>query len=132
MKKLLLILAVLFLAGCVAVPAVAPQSAFGQGLIGLPDEARLLILSLLTAGVTWLLLQLSVVLKIDLAGYVQPIVAILAPIIVTFLENLLATIPPAFDNIVLTLIHLAVLLLGSLGGFVLFKRVREPKGLLAG
>lgn len=100
--------------------------------VSLPDEAKLLILSLITAGVTWLLLQLGALLKVDLSGYIQPIAAALAPIVVTVIENYLKLIPPAFDDVVLTIIHLLVLLLGSIGAWMLFKRVKnkETKALL--
>ena len=128
MKKIFVLLFVtLLLVGC------APAVGFAAPLMQLPDEARLLILTLVTAGVTWVLLQLSVALKIDLSGYVQPIAAVLAPIIVTVIENYLQLIPPAFDDIVLTVIHFIVLLLGSIGTFFVFKRVKnkQTKQLLA-
>jgi hypothetical protein len=95
-------------------------------LLALPDEGRLLILSLVTAGVTWILLKLSEVFKIDLSGYANLIATALAPIIVTIVEGYLQMIPPALDNVVLTLIHLAVLLLGSLGLFWVAKRKPAP------
>lgn len=97
-----------------------------QGLTQLPDEGRLLILSLVTAGVTWVLLKLSELLKIDLSGYTNAIAAALAPIIVAAIESYLQLIPPAFDNIVLTVIHLLVLLLGSLGTIWLAQRKPAP------
>lgn len=93
-----------------------------QGLIALPDEARLLILSLITAGVMWVLLWLSARFGVDLSGWANAVAAALAPIIITVIESWLQLIPPAFDNIVLTIIHLLVLLIGSLGAFFLFKR----------
>src|SRR3990172_10516071 len=115
MKKVfgLLMLLSFILSACA--PAV-------QGLVALPDEARLLVLSLFTAGVTWVLLWLSMRFGVDLAGYANAIAAALAPVIITLIELGLKAIPPAFDNIVLTIIHLLVLLIGSLGAFFLFKR----------
>jgi len=95
-------------------------------LLALPDEGRLLILSLVTAGVTWILLKLSEVFKIDLSGYANLIATALAPIIVTIVEGYLQLIPAALDNVVLTLIHLVVLLLGSLGFFWVAKRKPAP------
>lgn len=129
MKKLWLVLLLfaLLLAACApAIRAVAP-------LMQLPDEARQLILFLVTAGLTWLLLQLSVWLKWDLSGYAQPLAAVISPIIITILEHYLQMIPQTYDSMVLTLIHLIVLLLGSVGTFLLFKKVKakQAKSLLA-
>jgi hypothetical protein len=119
MKTLRFILFVLFftlvLSGC------GPPGVAGQ-LMQLPDEGRLLVLSIVTAGVTWLLLKASEVFKIDLKGYSNLVAAALAPIIVTLIEAGLQTIPPIFDNLVLSIIHLIVLLVGSLGTFFLFRR----------
>ena len=105
-----------------ALTACAPAA---QGLMELPDEGRLLVLSLITAGVTWVLLKLSDVFKIDFSGYANAIAAALAPIVVTAIERYLQLIPPIFDNLVLSIIHLLVLLVGSLGVFFLAKR-RAP------
>lgn len=129
MKKLtyfLLIVMVLTLAACVAVPAVAPKSAMAQSLVALPDEGRILILTLITSAVTFLLL------KINMGQLTEPIVAILAPILITAVESFLQTIPPVFDNLVLSIIHVIVLGVGSLGAYVVFKRSRTPKSILNG
>lgn len=93
-----------------------------SGLMQLPDEGRILVLSLVSAGVTWALLKLSIVFKIDLKGYTNAVATALAPILITVIEGWLQLIPPVYDNVVLTLIHLVVLLVGSLGAFFLFKR----------
>ena len=95
-------------------------------LLQLPDEGRLLILSLVTAGVNWVLLKLSEVFKIDLKGYANLIAAALAPVIVTLVEGYLQLIPAILDNVVLTVIHLIVLLAGSLGVFWIAKRKPAP------
>jgi len=109
------LIGMLFLAAC------APTAI--QSLVGpLPEEAQTLIFILLTAAVTWVLLKLSEVFKIDLSGYANAIAVALAPIIVAIIEDWLALIPPAFDNIVLTVIHLIVLLVGSIGTFFLLQR----------
>lgn len=119
MKKLFVILLIVFLTACApAVGAVAP-------LLELPDEGRILILSLISAGVTWVLLKLSEVFKIDLSGWSNAVAAALAPILITIVETWLQLIPPIFDNLVLSIIHLLVLLVGSLGVFFLAKR-RAP------
>lgn len=99
--------------------ACAPAVA---GLAQLPDEGSLLVFTLVTAGVTWLLLKLSEVTGRDLGGYANAIATAIAPILVTLIESYLNLIDPIFDNIVLTIIHLIVLLVGSIGTFFLFKR----------
>jgi len=109
------------LIGMVFLAACAPTAI--QSLVGpLPEDAQTLIFILLTAAVTWVLLKLSEVFKIDLSGYANAIAVALAPIIVAVIERWLALIPPAFDNIVLTIIHLIVLLVGSIGTFFLLQR----------
>ena len=105
-----------------ALTACAPAA---QGLMELPDEGRNLIFMALTAGVTWVLLKLSEVFKIDLSGWANAVAAGLAPIIIAVIERYLQLIPPIFDNLVLSIIHLLVLLVGSLGVFFLAKR-RAP------
>jgi hypothetical protein len=118
MKFVLLItLLALVLAAC------APVASF---MGPLPQEGQLLILTLVTAGVTWVLLKLSMVFKLDLSGYANMIAAALAPILVTLIETYLKLIPPVFDNVVLTIIHLIVLLVGSLGVFWISQRKPAP------
>jgi hypothetical protein len=119
-KLFLFVFMVLMLVGCSAPAALA------QPLVGLPDEAHNLIFILLTAAVTWVLLKLSIVFKIDLSGYAGMVAAGLAPILVAIIEKWLALIPSTFDSIVLTIIHLIVLLVGSLGTFWLFQRKAAP------
>ena len=46
--------------------------------------------------------------------------------VVAALESYLQLIPPVFDNLVLSVIHLIVLLAGSLGTFWLFQRKPAP------
>lgn len=94
--------------------------------VTLPDEAKLLILSLVTGVVTFVLLKLSEVFKIDLSGWANTIAAVLAPVIITIIEAYLQLIPPIFDNLVLSIIHLIVLLLSSLGVFWLVQRKPAP------
>jgi hypothetical protein len=136
-NKVICILLVLFalfvLAACVAVPAVRPINRLAQSLVALPPEGSLLITALVTAAVTWLLLKAAELLKMDLSGYVGPIVAIVAPILITAIESVLGMIPPAFDNIALTVIHLIVLIVASLGIYVGTGRLKnkQVKSLLA-
>lgn len=114
----LLVLIAVFLTACA--PAV-------QGLVGLPDDARNLVLVLVTAGLTWVLIQLSNLIKLDLSGYAPPLAAVLAPIIITVIENYLGLIPPIFDDLVLAVIHFLVLLIGGIGTFVAWSRVKNKQ-----
>lgn len=119
MKKflwLVLVVLVFLLTGCSAAQGVT------NGLMQLPEEGRLLVLIAVTAGVTWGLLKLSQLTGVDLKGHAGPVAAGVAPIFVTLIEAGLRLIPPIFDNIVLAIIHLIVLLVGSVGTFFLFKR----------
>ena len=119
----------LFVLIAVLLAACAPTA---QGLVELPDEGRLLALTLVTSGLTFVLLWLGGLLKIDFGGFIQPLAAVLSPLIITVIENYLAMIPPIYDNLVLSVIHIIVLLLGSVGSVVLFRRVktRDTKALL--
>jgi uncharacterized transporter YbjL len=120
MKKiitLILVLFVLALTGCAAQAAQLQQ---------LPEEGVNLVFILVTAAVTWLLLTLKDFFKIDLSGYAGALAAALAPLLVAWFESYLQLIPAIFDNVVLTVIHLIVLLVGSLGTFWLFQRKAAP------
>lgn len=97
-----------------------------QGLAQLPDEGRLLVLSLVTAAVTWALLQISKIFGIDFSGYATAIAAVLAPLLITVIEGYLNLIPRIFDNLVLSVIHLLVLLIGSVGALLLLKKKAVP------
>lgn len=129
--RILTILAMLvvatFLVGCVALPAVAPTNPLAVYLVSLPDEARVLIETLVTAAVTWLLLQLSTAIGLDLSGYIQPFVAVISPFLITLLEYLLGMIPATYDSLVLAVIHLVVLLVSSLGVYGIFAKARAKK-----
>lgn len=110
---------------CLLIFILTACSPVSQGLMELPDEGRLLVLMLVTAVVTWLLLKASEFFKKDLSGYSNAIAAAIAPILITLIESWLQLIPPVFDNLVLSIIHLLVLLVGSIGAFFVFKR-RAP------
>jgi hypothetical protein len=125
MKKiwfvLLALVLVFLMAGCAAQP-----TAFAQSLIGLPEDGKTLVLALVTAGLAWLLL------KVNMGQFTQPLAAAIAPIVVLVLENVLGMIPSSFDNIVLAVLHWLVLFIsGSMGAFLLFKRSKAPRSLLA-
>lgn len=123
MKRLfLLTLFVLVLAtACVAVPVTNPPTLLGQTLVALPEEATLLIFTSLTAILSFLLL------KLNMGALTQPIVAVIAPMIITFIERQLQVIPPVFDNLVLSIIHVIVLAITSYGTYVLAMRIKSPQ-----
>ena len=126
MRKILFIsvLMALLLASC------APAS---QGLANLPDEGKLLVLTLVTSLLTFLLVALAGKIGWDLGGYVQPLAAVLSPIVITVIESFLIQIPPAYDSFVTTIIHLIVLLFGSVGTVIVirsFKARARMKQLL--
>lgn len=104
-----------------------------QGLVGLPDDAKLLVMTLVTAGLAALLLWLGNLAGLELGGWVQPLAAVIAPLIITVIEHFLGMIDPIFDAVLLTVIHYLVLLLGGIGSVVLFRRVKDQqtKALLA-
>jgi hypothetical protein len=109
----------LIVALAVFLTACAPLAASGtvRGLAGLPEDAKTLVLvvitSLLTAAAAWVFTKFG----IQFGGYVEPLSLALAGIVITLIESGLALIPPVFDDIVLAIIHALVLAAG--GGFVL-------------
>jgi hypothetical protein len=111
----LLIVFVLFVTAC---------SPARSSLVGLPDDARTLVLMLVTAGLTWLVAQIFMLTKINFSGYVEPLALVIAGVIVTFIEQGLAAIPPIFDNLVLSIIHVIVLALGGGLTIVLVRSAR--------
>jgi hypothetical protein len=121
-NKFLVVFLTLFLVG-MFLTACAPQVAQLQQL---PEEGSQLIFVLVTSAVLWVLLRLKDYFKIDLSGYAGAIASVVAPLLVTWFESYLQLIPPVFDNVVLTVIHLIVLLVGSLGTFWLFQRKPAP------
>lgn len=135
MKKIytylfLFVLSTIALSACMVEPAPEPTQGVlapvANTLVALPDDAATLIAALVTAGLAWLLL------KINLGQYTQVLAAAISPIIITLVEGWLGVIPPVFDNLVLSLLHLLVLFIGgSIGAFLFVKRANQPKQLLA-
>lgn len=120
MKRFLLFF--LFLLTAVLLTACSAGQGITNTLNSLPDEGRLLVLILVTSGVTWVLLKASILFHVDLSGYANAVAAGLAPILITLIEAGLKLIPPVFDNLALTIIHLIVLAVGSIGTFFVFRR----------
>lgn len=121
MKKFVVLLLVAFLLVGVLSACAAPAT-LTQTLVGVPTELQNLISALLTAALTWLLIQAGLALKIDLTGYVAPLLAIISPIVITLLTGWLGLIPTVYDDLVLAIIHVIVIGIGSLGTLLLFKR----------
>ena len=94
--------------------------------VTLPDDAKLLILVLVTSLLTALFGYLFAKYGLDLRGYIAELAAVLAGIVVTvfeFLLKLLAFIP---DNILLAIIHVIVLALGGYATALFLRKLRTP------
>ena len=94
--------------------------------VTLPDDAKLLILTLITSLLTALFAFLLARWGLDLRGYTVELAATLAAVVVTvfeFLLKLLAFIP---DQILLTVIHLIVLALAGYGTAWFLGKLRTP------
>ena len=94
--------------------------------VTLPDDAKLLILGLITSLLTALFSFAFVKWGLDLRGFTVELAAVLAAIVVAVFEfalKLLVFIP---DNILLTIIHLIVLALSGLGAAWFLSRRRTP------
>lgn len=125
MNKNGFLVAVLAILALLFVPSVPVANGFGQSLVALPAEFQTLVLAVVTAGVAWLLL------KVNMGDYTQSLAAVISPIVIAALERLTGMIPPVYDDVVLSILHLIVLFVsGSVGAFLLFKRAKNPKGLL--
>jgi len=94
--------------------------------ITLPDDAKILILglitSLLTASFAFLLNRWG----LDLRGYIIGLSATLAAIVVTVFEFLLKLLVFVPDDILLTIIHLIVLAVSGYGAALALNRMRTP------
>jgi len=94
--------------------------------IALPDDAKILILALITSLLTALFGFIFVKWGVDLRGFTVELAAVLAAIVVTvfeFLLKLLAFIP---DEILTTIIHLIVLALSGYGVAWFLYKVHTP------
>lgn len=96
-----------------------------NSLVALPDEARILILWLVTSGLTILLVWVGKYIPIDVKGYAQAIAAVLSPLIITAIEHYLQMIPAIYDDLVLVIIHYIVLLFGGVATIVIYRRIRH-------
>lgn len=94
--------------------------------VTLPDDARILILGLITSLLTALFSFAFVKWGLDLRGFTAELAAVLAAIAVAVIEfglKLLSFIP---DQILLTIIHLIVLALTGIGTAFILNRRRTP------
>jgi len=94
--------------------------------VTLPDEAKILILGLVTSLLTAFFGYVFVRWGLDLRGYITGLSATLAAIVVTVFEfglKLLAFVP---DQILLTIIHLIVLAVLGYGAALALNRLRTP------
>ena len=94
--------------------------------VGLPNDAKILILGLITSLLTAFFAYVFTRWGLDLRGFTAELAATLAAIVVTVFEfglKLLSFIP---DQILLTIIHLIVLALAGFGTAFVFNRRRTP------
>jgi hypothetical protein len=94
--------------------------------IALPDEAKLLILGLITSLLTALFAFAFTKWGIDLRGFVPELAAVLAAIVVVIVEFLLKMLTFIPDNILLTIIHLIVLAVSGYGAAWFLNRIQTP------
>jgi hypothetical protein len=117
MKKIVVLLFVAVMFATLA--ACSAPAGLTQTLTVVPTELQTLIAALLTAGLTWLVLQIK---AIDLSSYVPAVVAAISPILITLIQGWLGLIPTVYDDLVLAVIHMIVVGLGSLGALLFVKR----------
>jgi len=94
--------------------------------VTMPDDAKLLILGLITSLLTVLLAFTFNKWGLDLRGFVPELAAVSAAIVVAIFEfifKLLVFIP---DQILLTIIHLIVLALSGYGAAWFLGKLRTP------
>ena len=94
--------------------------------VTLPDDAKILILGLITSLLTALFGFLFVKWGLDLRGYITGLSATLAAIVVTGFEFLLKMLVFIPDEILLTIIHLIVLAVSGYGAALALNRFRTP------
>ena len=97
-----------------------------HAFVTLPDDAKILILALITSLLTAFFAYVFTRWELDLRGLAVELAASLAAIVVTVFEfglKLLAFIP---DQILLTIIHLIVLALAGVGTAFVLNRRRTP------
>jgi len=94
--------------------------------VTLPDDAKILILGLITSLLTALFGFLFVRWGLDLRGYIIGLSATLAAIVVTAFEFALKMLVFIPDEILLTIIHLIVLAVTGYGAALALNRMRTP------
>lgn len=94
-----------------------------QTFVELPEPIKLLLLALVTAGVTQLLKVLSAALKYDLSGYTAQIASAVVASLLVVLNAGLSHIPAEFESIANAIFNLLVVLLTSWGAYKFVKQV---------
>jgi hypothetical protein len=105
---------------------LASCSTMGARLVQMPDDARNLILVLVTAGLTALFAFLFNKWGLDLRGFVPELAAVLAAVLVSIFEYLFGLLSFIPDQILLTIIHLIVLAAAGYGTAWVLNKVRTP------
>jgi hypothetical protein len=94
--------------------------------VALPDDAKILILGLVTSLLTALFAFLFTKWGLDLRGFVPELAAVLAAIVVTAFEFLLQMLAFVPDNILSSIIHLIVLMITGYGVVKALAKARLP------
>lgn len=118
MKKFIAPVVILLVAGY----AVYANLTAANTLVGVPEEFSGFIVGLIAVGVAWLLQAVLEATGWDFSGYKDQIVAVVSGIVLTLIESWLALIPSIYDEAVLVVLHLIVVVFGLLGFFYVMKR----------
>ena len=121
-KTVFLLLPVLLLTAC----SGASSNAVAATLVQMPDDARLLILGLVTSGLTALFAFAFNKWGLDLRGFTTELAAVLAGILVAVFEFILGLLSFIPDAILLNIIHLIVLVVSGYGVALVLNRFRTP------
>ena len=94
--------------------------------VTLPDDAKMLVLGLITSLLTALFAFAFTKWGIDLRGFVPELAAVLAAIVVTVIESILKLLVFIPDSILSAIIHLIVLALAGYGTALALGKFRTP------
>lgn len=106
--------------------AIAPTSMAVQVPEAINTAIQIGVIALLTAGFTWLFN----VMGVDFRGFASVLGLALSTWIVTELQNIVNTLPEAWDPFVSSFFYLIVMILAPAGALFLAKKNPEPDTLL--
>ena len=94
--------------------------------VTLPDDAKILILGLITSLLTALFNFAFIKWGLDLRGHTIELAAVVAAIVVVIFEFVLKLLTFVPDQILLNIIHLIVLLVSGYGAAFILSKFRTP------